>query len=101
MFGLAAAALLLGSSLSTVDGKIVGRLGDMATALEQKFQPLTDFDTDGCYFTAAIGPEGNVNPGLPNPVAKGQASDCRDDNRLEYANLYSRARCNNGWCAIM
>ncbi|KAK8112936.1 hypothetical protein PG984_013462 [Apiospora sp. TS-2023a] len=94
-------ALLVGSFLAASEAKIVGRLGNSASALEQKFHPMTDFDTDGCYFTAAIGPEGNTNPGLPNPVGKGMASDCRDNNRLEFNNLYSRSRCNNGWCAIM
>ncbi|KAK8062596.1 hypothetical protein PG997_014693 [Apiospora hydei] len=72
----------------------------VGSLLAAEVPPLTDFDTDGCYFTAAIGPGGTTNPGL-SPIAKGMAAECRDNNRLESNNLYSRSRCNNGWCAIM
>ncbi|KAK3937757.1 necrosis inducing protein-domain-containing protein [Diplogelasinospora grovesii] len=79
---------------------IRGSLPVNAMGIEHQFQPLMDFDRDGCYYTSAIDPNGNVNPGL-GPVAKCPADDCRNKNRLENNNLYSRTRCNNGWCAIM
>ncbi|KAK3381008.1 necrosis inducing protein-domain-containing protein [Podospora didyma] len=81
-----------------------GSLPVSASTLEHRFQPVTDFDTDGCYYTSAIDPDGNLNLGLS--AGKGShpsclAETCRDPNRLENNNVYSRSRCNNGWCAIM
>ena len=35
-----------------------------ADTLDQTFQPAYDYDTDGCYATPAIGPDGTINPGL-------------------------------------
>ncbi|KAM0248361.1 hypothetical protein ACHAP5_003535 [Fusarium lateritium] len=64
-----------------------------------RYQPALDFDKDSCYNTAAVDPSGNVNPGLPN---KGSPSaGCYDRQRLDNANVYSRSRCNNGWCAYI
>jgi hypothetical protein len=126
-----AAALLLGISLGTVwatpvptaerspltlvslQGRniqardILVPLQNNASGLEHKFQPVLDFDTDGCYYTAAIDASGKLNPGLDaagswnpfNPECLRER--CRDANRLQHNNLYSRSRCNNGWCAIM
>ncbi|KAM7184533.1 Necrosis inducing protein (NPP1) domain containing protein [Naviculisporaceae sp. PSN 640] len=83
---------------------IRGALPNSALTIEHKFQPVLDFDTDGCYYTSAIDPSGNLNPGLswahgvpPNCLR----ATCRDNNRLQNNNVYSRRRCNNGWCAIM
>ena len=79
-------------------------LQDKATALEHKWQPVLDFDKDSCYNTAAVDSSGNKNPGL----SAGQGvppscfvATCRDNDRLEHSNAYSRSRCNNGWCAIV
>ncbi|WP_415952853.1 NPP1 family protein [Streptomyces sp. KLOTTS4A1] len=70
-----------------------------ADALDQTYQPAYDYDTDGCYPTAAIGPDGTVNGGLkPSGALNGQ---CRDASDLEQVNGYSRAKCNNGWCVIL
>lgn len=70
-----------------------------ADGQEQTFQPAYDYDTDGCYPTPAIGPDGTVNPGLnPSGALNGQ---CRDSWDLDNTNGYSRSKCNNGWCAIM
>ena len=123
-----AAILLIGSALSveatpiaTVQGSasnairsedmvnvtardIRGSLPVSASTLEHRFQPVIDFDKDGCYYTSAIDPDGNLNPGLSaaNGVQPNcQRATCRDNNRLENNNVYSRSRCNNGWCAIM
>ena len=83
---------------------IRGSLPAASDPMESKFQPAMDFDKDGCYYTSAMDPNGNMNPGLgaangvpPNCLRAG----CRDNNRLENNNVYSRKRCNNGWCAIM
>ncbi|KAF5026433.1 hypothetical protein F66182_1498 [Fusarium sp. NRRL 66182] len=82
---------------------LIGKLDSSASEIEHRFQPATDFDTDGCYYTSAIDKDGRTNGGLTqiNVYAKGLAADCRHQNRLENNNLYSRRRCNNGWCAIM
>ncbi|MGW2327670.1 NPP1 family protein [Streptomyces sp. NPDC001700] len=70
-----------------------------AEALEQTFQPAYDYDTDGCYPTPAIGPDGTLNGGLnPSGAPNGQ---CRDAPDLDNTNGYARSKCNNGWCAVM
>ncbi|MFI5630324.1 NPP1 family protein [Streptomyces sp. NPDC051664] len=70
-----------------------------ADGLEQTFQPAFDYDTDGCYPTPAIGPDGTIAPGLNTTGAvNGQ---CRDSWDLDNTNGYARYKCNNGWCAIM
>ncbi len=70
-----------------------------ADGLEQTYQPAYDYDGDGCYSTAAIGPDGTVNPGLnPSGTVSGQ---CHDASDLVNTNGYSRAKCNNGWCVIL
>ncbi|MGW7366873.1 NPP1 family protein [Streptomyces sp. NPDC054841] len=70
-----------------------------ADTLDQTFQPAFDYDTDGCYSTPAIGPDGTINPGLkPTGALNG---NCRDASDLVNTNGYSRAKCNNGWCAII
>ena len=73
------------------------KLPGNATAAEQKWQPAYDYDTDGCYPTPAIGPDGTLNGGLkPTGALNGQ---CRDQSDLDNTNGYGRAKCNNGWCA--
>lgn len=59
------------------------------------FQPVLDFDKDGCYQTAAIDGSGRVNEGLE--LHRG---DCRQS-RLQNSQTYVRQRCNNGWCAYL
>ncbi|OTB06780.1 hypothetical protein M426DRAFT_318490 [Hypoxylon sp. CI-4A] len=75
-------------------------LPENATANDKKFQPAMDFDTDGCYNTPAIGPDGTINPGLDHENT-GLSEDCHDLSDLQNNNVYSRARCNNGWCAYL
>jgi hypothetical protein len=70
-----------------------------AEADELAYQPAFDYDTDGCYSTAAIGPDGTVNGGLkPTGALNG---NCRDASDLASTNTYSRYRCDNGWCAYL
>ena len=67
---------------------------------DKRWQPAMDYDTDGCYPTPAIGPDGTVNPGLK--LGGDVNGNCRDLSDLENTNAYSRSRCNrNGWCAYM
>ncbi|MBQ1124164.1 NPP1 family protein [Streptomyces sp. B15] len=70
-----------------------------ATELEKTFQPAYDYDTDGCYATPAIGPDGTIAPGLK--TGGDVNGNCRDASDLENTNGYSRTKCNNGWCALV
>ncbi|MCB5178781.1 NPP1 family protein [Streptomyces antimicrobicus] len=70
-----------------------------ADPMERTFQPAYDYDTDGCYPTPAIGSNGVLNGGLsPTGALNGS---CRDSWDLDNTNGYSRATCNNGWCAVI
>lgn len=74
-------------------------LPQQASALELEFAPVFDYDTDGCYNTPAIGPDGTLNGGLnPSGALNG---NCRDASDLANSQVYSRSSCNNGWCAIV
>ncbi|MEU6810049.1 NPP1 family protein [Streptomyces sp. NPDC046831] len=70
-----------------------------AEPLERTFQPAFDYDTDGCYPSPAIGPDGTVNSGL-NPTGA-LNGNCRDASDLDNTNSYARSKCNNGWCAVI
>ncbi len=74
-------------------------LPSSVTEPEGTFAPAFDYDTDGCYPTPAIGPDGRVNGGLKNSGALN--GNCRDAADLDNSNSYSRSLCNNGWCAHM
>lgn len=76
-----------------------GGLPAAAPEADLKFQPATDYDMDGCYPTPAIGPDGTINPG--KDLGGDQNGECRDEVDLDDANVYSRSKCNNGWCAYM
>ncbi|KAJ1334967.1 NPP1 family protein [Microdochium nivale] len=78
---------------------VVSALPGGADEDEARYQPLTDYDTDSCYATSAVDGAGNTNPGLFDEPE--EVSPCRDPARLENMNVYSRKRCNNGWCAYM
>ncbi|KAK3372102.1 NLP4 protein [Podospora didyma] len=76
-------------------------LPECRTYADNKWQPILDFDTDSCYNVAAISPNGVTNPGLNCRVGESYASNCRDRSHIDRTNVYSRARCNSGWCAHM
>ncbi|QDQ03793.1 NPP1 family protein [Bacillus sp. BD59S] len=80
-------------------GDVIKALPQNASKIELDYAPKYDYDTDGCYATAAISPDGTTNPGLS--LGGSPESVCRDVNRLENSNTYSRAKSNNGWTAIM
>lgn len=95
---LAAAALVMVLPAGA-HAAVLRQLPQNADALEQSFSPAYDYDGDGCYATAAIGLDGTLNPGLkPGGAVNGR---CHDYPQLANANTYSRAKCNNGWCAVM
>ncbi|MEV6899821.1 NPP1 family protein [Amycolatopsis sp. NPDC051372] len=70
-----------------------------APAADAKWQPALDFDKDGCYNTPAIGPDGTLNPGLD--LGGAVNGNCHDKSDLANTNVYSRSKCNNGWCAYL
>lgn len=92
-----AAPSLASAPLSKRD--IITPLPESADDQELRYQPGLDYDSDGCYNTAAIDPDGNTNPGTK--ATKGVHGNCRDQIQLDNSNAYSRKRCNNGYCAIM
>jgi hypothetical protein len=47
----------------------------------------------------AIGADGFLNPGMH--CTESPQGGCRDAVDLDNNNVYSRSRCNNGWCAHM
>lgn len=71
----------------------------MADEGDSKWQPAFDYDSDGCYPTPAIGPDGTIAPGLaPSGALNGH---CHDRSDLDNTNSYSRSRCNHYWCAYL
>jgi hypothetical protein len=100
---LAKAAVVLGS----VAALTVGLAGSasaaapnplpyQASAFQEKYQPLFDYDHDGCYPSSAVDPTGWLNGGL-RPVGN-YGGDCRYMGR---ANTYVRSACDSTWCAYV
>ncbi|KAL2255617.1 hypothetical protein VTK26DRAFT_3001 [Humicola hyalothermophila] len=87
-------------SFSTLAVDPPAALPQNATASDLRYQPALDFDRDGCYNVPAIGPDGAIAEGLPHHFT-GLASDCRDESDLDNNNVYSRQRCNSGWCVYL
>ncbi|MFJ9808823.1 NPP1 family protein [Streptomyces sp. NPDC101158] len=99
-FGTVLCALLLVLGVpATAHAAVLPPLPQNAEGLDQTFAPAYDFDTDGCYMTAAIGADGTLNPGLK--LGGDVNGRCHDPAQLAAANSYSRSKCNNGWCAVM
>ncbi|WP_405468489.1 NPP1 family protein [Streptomyces canus] len=84
---------------ATAHANVLTLLPQNADGLEQTFSPAYDYDRDGCYATAAIGADGTLNPGLK--LGGDVNGKCHDYAQLANANTYSRAKCDNGWCAVM
>ncbi|KAK0655135.1 necrosis inducing protein-domain-containing protein [Cercophora newfieldiana] len=80
---------------------VPNRLPQCANADDLTFQPVLDFDTDGCYNVPAIGAEGWLNPGMGCTAGSSPQGGCRDIWDLDNNQVYSRTRCNNNWCAHM
>lgn len=98
VLGLIGAVGLVGAPLPA-RAEILTKLPEKADDIEKKYAPAYDYDKDGCYVTAAIGADGKLNPGLG--LGGAVNGHCRDAPQLDNANTYARAKCNNGWCAIM
>lgn len=76
----------------------VAPLPELATALDKRFQPAIDFDTDVCFNVPAVDSAGKISPGASTYATRPPAS-CRNANYLKTSNVYVRARCNTGYCA--
>ena len=97
--GLVGAALLGLSLPGSAIATIIGSLPQNADGVEQSFSPAYDYDGDGCYATAAINAQGELNPGLK--IAGAVNGSCHDPAQLQNSNTYSRALCKNNACAVM
>ncbi|MBB2943446.1 hypothetical protein FB565_003159 [Actinoplanes lutulentus] len=93
------AALVLAISATPAFADPPGSLPQNAGGYEQSFSPAFDYDTDGCYATSAIGPDGTIAGGLKTTGAVN--GSCRDQVDLDNSQTYARSKCNNGWCAIV
>jgi hypothetical protein len=97
LLAVSGATLLTITTTNSVSAAVLTPLPANATSFQRTFQPYFDYDTDGCFPAAAIDANGNLNGGLKDtgPVT----GECRGGH-LGQANTYSRAKCNNSWCAI-
>lgn len=97
---MVASMSLVGASTAAAQGGPPPAIAENATEDHLKWQPVSDYDTDGCYPSTAIDAQGNVATGLP--LRGGLASECRDASDLENSNSYVRSMCvEDGWCATM
>ncbi|TGJ88565.1 hypothetical protein E0Z10_g241 [Xylaria hypoxylon] len=118
VLGTATLALSVNATAISLDPRAIFKrdpptaLPGCATDADKKWQPgnyalhskpathtSMDFDTDGCYNSPAIDADGNLATGLNCGGAKN--GHCRDLSDLQNNNVYSRARCNNGWCGFI
>ncbi|MFI6343961.1 NPP1 family protein [Streptomyces sp. NPDC050560] len=95
---LGAAALVVALP-TAAHADVIQPLPQNADGLEQTYSPAYDYDGDGCYTTAAISPDGTLNPGLS--LGGDVNGHCHDQAQLDAANTYSREKCNNDWCAVV
>lgn len=95
-----AAVLTIGLPPAIASAEPPAALPSSVAEPDGTWQPAFDYDTDGCYPTPAIGPDGTVAEGLDNSGAPN--GNCRDQSDLDNTNSYARAKCNqNGWCAYL
>lgn len=71
-----------------------------ATADDLRWQPAMDFGDDGCYNVPAIDAKGTISKGLEHNWVS-PSDGCHDESDLDNNNVYSRQRCNNGWCVYI
>ncbi|MFF2523511.1 NPP1 family protein [Streptomyces liangshanensis] len=96
---LAATALAVLIPASAAHADPPRNLYQNASGYEQSFSPAYDYDGNGCYATPAIGPDGNLAPGLG--LGGAVNGNCHDKSDLDASQTYSREKCNNGWCAVV
>lgn len=97
LVAVSAAALTIGLTGSAHAG-VLTPLPESTTTFQKTFQPVFDYDSNGCLPVAAIDINGNLNGGLDDSGSV--TGQCRSGH-LGNANTYSRAKCNNGWCGII
>jgi hypothetical protein len=73
---------------STAVGGALEGLPENASAEVKRLAPLFAFDSDSCFPSAAISPDGTLNRGLK--IGGGITGECRDPEQLEQANTYVR-----------
>ena len=71
-----------------------------ATANDLRWQPSLDFGKNGCYNVPAVDKDSKVAQGLPHNWAT-VSGHCHDLSDLANNNVYSRQRCNSGWCVYL
>ena len=91
------AALLASPALGQGWPSPVAPLPERATALDKRFQPAVDFDTDVCFNVPAVDAAGAISPAASTYATRPPAS-CRAANYRTQSNVYARSRCNNGYC---
>ncbi|KHA62863.1 hypothetical protein NI18_20290 [Sphingomonas sp. Ant20] len=92
-----AAALLASPAFGQGWPSPVAPLPERATALDKRFQPAVDFDTDVCFNVPAVDASGAISPAASTYATRPPAS-CRAANYRTQSNVYARSRCNNGYC---
>jgi hypothetical protein len=75
----------------------VAPLPQLTTALDKRFQPAIDFDTDVCFNVPAVDASGRISPAASTYATRPPAS-CRSASYRAQSNVYARSRCNNGYC---
>ncbi|WP_427921431.1 NPP1 family protein [Streptomyces sp. cg40] len=93
----AATALTVGLA-GSADAAILTPLPWNASTFQNKYMPVFDYDSDGCFPAAAVDASGRLNGGLKNSGSI--TGGCRTDH-LGKANTYSQSLCRNGWCAYV
>ena len=99
MIGTAAAMLVAQAAPAFAQGwpAPVSPLPERATALDKRFQPAIDFDTDVCFNVPAVDAAGAISPAASTYATRPPAS-CRSASYRTQSNVYARSRCNNGYC---
>lgn len=102
---LGRAAVVVGSAVAlavslagSASAAVLNPLSARAGTFQNKYMPLFDYDTNGCFPAAAVDASGKLNGGLKNTGAI--VGGCRN-NHLGKANTYTQAWCKNGWCAYI
>jgi hypothetical protein len=65
-----------------------------------RYESTTMLTRHSCYNVPAIDARGSVAQGLPHSFVS-TSENCRSRSDLENNNVYSRQRCNNGWCVYL
>ena len=97
--GSAGAVVLVVGLTTHAQADVLAALPQHASESELAYSPAYDYDGDSCYTTAAISPDGVLNPGLP--LGGDVNGHCHDEAQLAAANTYAREKCNHDWCAVV